>query len=84
MQLIGDGALSMVIPVQVIEAAEETVARMDGEAAQGPVKVTGCDLQQWNKVVCCVTVLKMCIRQVLVPGLHEMTCGDDSVSETTA
>ena len=35
---------------------EETVARMDGEATEGPVEVTGRDLQQWNKVVCCVTV----------------------------
>ena len=55
-RLIGGGAQSMVIPIEVIEAVEEAVARMDGEAAQGHVKVTGRDLQQWNKVVCCVTV----------------------------
>jgi methyl coenzyme M reductase beta subunit len=72
MQLIGDGTLSLVIPEEVIEAVEETVARMDGEAAQGPVKVTGRDLQQWNKVVCCVTVTANVYQTGTSARLHEM------------
>jgi hypothetical protein len=55
-QLTGDGALSMVVPEGVIGAVKASVARMDGEMARGPVRVTDRDLQQWNKVVCCITV----------------------------
>ena len=55
-QLTGDGALSMVVPEGVIGAVKASVARMDGEMARGPVRVTNRDLQQWNKVVCCITV----------------------------
>lgn len=46
MQLTSGGALSMVIPAKVIEAVEEIVERMDGEATQEPAKVTARDLQQ--------------------------------------
>ena len=69
MQLTGDGALSIVIPAEVIEAVEATVARMDGEAAHGPVEVTGRDCK-------CVSGRHSC--------QGSTRCGDDSVSETKA
>ena len=55
-QLTGDGTLSMVVPEAVIGAVKESFARMDSEMAPGPGRVTDRDLQQWNKVVCCIMV----------------------------
>ena len=72
----------MVVPVEVIEAVEETVARIDGEAAKGHAKVTGRDLQQWNKVVLCHRHCKCVPVRYWCQG--SKSCGDDSVSETSA
>ena len=51
-----NGTLSIVIPPEVVSRVEESIVRLNGEASKGLMVVDEGDLQQWDKVVCCITV----------------------------
>ena len=51
-----NGTLSIVVPPEVMAQVSESIVRLNGEASRGPVKVDDEDIQQWEKVVCCVAV----------------------------
>ena len=69
------GTLSIVIPPEVMAQVEESIVRLNGEASRGHVKVDDEDIQQWDKVVCCVAVTadvylvwRTMLQCVLYPG----------------